>query len=240
MPGNWLAATGNSPPVADALRQALAIAGKDLAIEWRTKTALVSSLAFAVLVLAVLFFARDPTAVSPLDIAPGALWVTFTFAAMIGLNRAFLLERENRAMDGILLAPVPPGAVFVGKLAANLVFVGTVELVSLPLFVLFYDVGWGRGLLPLLGVTAMATLAFVAIGTLLSSMVVRTRFAELMLPLLLLPFLVPPVVGAVQVTARILAQRPLSEVAGWLKLLAAFDIAFVTASTLLFRATLEE
>lgn len=226
--------------MADALRQALAIAGKDLAIEWRTKTAFVSSMAFAILVLAVLFFARDPTAVSALDVAPGALWVTYTFAAMIGLNRAFLLERENRAMDGIVLAPVPPAAVFFGKLAANLVFVGTVEVVSLPLFVLFYDVGVGRGLLPLLGVAAMATLAFVAIGTLLSAMVVRTRFAELMLPLLLLPFLVPPVVGAVQVTARILAARPLSEVAGWLKLLAAFDIAFVTASTLLFRATLEE
>lgn len=224
----------------ELLRAALAIAGKDLAVEWRTKTAFVSSMTFAVLVLAVLFFARDPTAVGAVEVAPGALWVTFTFAAMIGLNRAFLLERENRAMDGILLSEVPPVAVFLGKFAANLVFVGTVELVSLPLFILFYDVPIGRGLPALALITAMATVAFVAVGTLLSSMVVRTRFAELMLPLLLLPFLVPPVVGAVQVTARILAERPLSEVQGWLKLLAAFDIVFVTLSTLLFEATLEE
>lgn len=224
----------------DGLRAALAIAAKDLAVEWRTKTAFVSSMAFAVLVLAVLYFARDPTAVGALDIAPGALWVTFTFAAMIGLNRGFLLERENRALDGILLAPVPRAALFFGKFAANLVFVVTVELVSLPLFILFYDVPLGRGAPALVLVTAMATLAFVAVGTLLSSMVVRTRFSELMLPLLLLPFLVPPVVGAVQATARILAQRPLSEVMGWLKLLAAFDIVFVTLSALLFEATLEE
>jgi heme exporter protein B len=226
--------------VRDVWRAALAIAGKDLAVEWRTKTAFVSSMTFAVLVLAVLYFARDPTAVSALDLAPSALWVTFTFAAMIGLNRAFLLERENRAMDGILLTEVPAEAVFFGKLAANLVFVGTVELVSLLLFFLFYDVPVSRNLGGLLGVTAMATIAFVAVGTLLSAMVVRTRFAELMLPLLLLPFLVPPVVAAVQVTARILAERPLSEVQGWLKLLAAFDIVFVTLSTLLFQATLEE
>lgn len=224
----------------ETLRAALVIAGKDLAVEWRTKTAFVSSLTFAVLVLAVLYFARDPTVVSALDIAPSALWVTFTFAAMIGLNRAFLLERENRAMDGILLTDAPAEAIFLGKLAANLVFVGTVELVSLLLFFLFYDVPFGRGLGVLLGITAMATVAFVAVGTLLSSMVVRTRFAELMLPLLLLPFLVPPVVGAVQVTARILAERPLSEVQGWLKLLAAFDVVFLTLSTLLFEATLEE
>jgi heme exporter protein B len=226
--------------VSELLRGALAIAGKDLAIEWRTKTAFVSSMTFAVLVLAVLFFARDPTVVGAVDVAPGSLWVTFTFAAMIGLNRAFLLERENRAMDGILLTPVPRAAVFVGKLLANLVFVGTVEAVSLPLFILFYDVSIGRGLPALVLVIAIATVGFVALGTLLSAMVVRTRFAELMLPLLLLPFLVPPIIGAVQVTASILAHRPLSEVAGWLKLLTAFDIVFLTVCTLLFERTLEE
>ncbi len=92
----------------------------------------------------------------------------------------------------------------------------------------------------MLGVTAMATVAFVAIGTLLSSMVVRTRFAELMLPVLFLPFLIPPIVGAVQVTARVLGGRPLSEMAGWLKLLAAFDITFCVLAVLLFEATLDE
>jgi heme exporter protein B len=226
--------------VGELVRAALAIAAKDLAIEWRTKTAFVSSMTFAVLVLAVLFFARDATAVGAVDVAPGALWVTFTFAAMIGLNRAFLLERENRAMDGILLAPVPRAAVFIGKLLANLVFVGTVEAVSLPLFILFYDVPLGGGLPALILIIAVATIGFVALGTLLSAMVVRTRFAELMLPLLLLPFLVPPIIGAVQVTASILAHRPLSEVVGWLKLLTAFDIVFLTVCTLLFERTLEE
>lgn len=221
-------------------RTVVAIAAKDLAIEWRTKTALVSSLAFAVLVLAVLFFARDPTAVGALDVAPGALWVTFTFAAMLGMNRAFLLERDNGALDGLLLTPVPRSAIFLGKVAANLVFVGAVELISLPIFMLFYDLPIWHRLPALLGITAMATVAFVAVGTLLSSMAVRTRLSELMLPLLLLPFLLPPVVGAVQVTAKILAERPLSESVGWLKLLVAFDVVFIVLSTLLFEATLDE
>lgn len=224
----------------EAIRVVWAIAAKDLAIEWRTKTAFVSALAFAVLVLAVLYFARDPTAVASVDVAPGALWVTFSFAAMLGLNRGFLLEQENRALDGVLLSGAPRPAVFVGKMVANLVFVGAVEVVSVPLFILFYDVPLWTRVPELLGVTAMATVSFVAVGTLLSAMAVRTRFAELMLPLLVLPFLVPPVVGAVQVTARILAERPLSEVGGWLKLLAAFDVVFVFLAIFLFEATLEE
>jgi heme exporter protein B len=222
------------------LRGAWAIAVKDIAIEWRTKTAFASGLVFAVLVLAVLFFSRDPTAVSSQDIAPGALWVTFTFAAMLGLNRAFLLEREMHGLDGILLTPVSRSAIFWGKFGANLVFVGTIEAISLPLFVVFYDVPIWLRFPEVVLVIAMATVAFVAVGTLLSAMVVRTRYAELMLPLLLLPFLVPPLVGGVQLTARLLDGRPLSDLGGWLKLIGAFDIAFVTLSALLFQVVLDE
>ncbi len=222
------------------VRAAWHIALKDIAIEWRTKTAFASGLVFAVLVLAVLFFSRDPTAVSSQDIAPGALWVTFTFAAMLGLNRAFLLEREMRALDGILLTPVPKAAIFWGKFGANLVFVGTIEAISLPLFVLFYDVPIWIQLGELVLVIAMATIAFVAVGTLLSAMAVRTRYAELMLPLLLLPFLVPPLVGGVQLTARLLEGRPLSDLGGWLRLIGAFDVAFVTLAALLFPVVLDE
>lgn len=147
------------------LRAAWHIAVKDVAIEWRTKTAFASGLVFAVLVLAVLFFSRDPTAVSAQDIAPGALWVTFTFAAMLALNRAFLIERELRALDGLLLTPAPRAAIFWGKFAANLVFVGAIEAISLPLFVLFYDVPIWLRLGELVLVIAMATIAFVAVGT---------------------------------------------------------------------------
>lgn len=241
MRGRYTRATGSSP-VNNVLRGALVIAGKDLAIELRSKTAFAAAMVFAVLVLAVLFFARDPTAVGAIDVAPGALWVTFTFASMLGLNRAFLLEREHRAIDGILLTGVPRSSIFLGKLLANLAFVGAVEAVSLPLFVLFYDVPppSAAGVLALIGVIAMATLAFVTVGTLLSAMVVRTRFAELMLPLLLLPFLVPPLIGGVQLTVRILGGRPLSELMGWLRLLAFFDIVFLTLAVFLFEVTLDE
>jgi len=125
-------------------------------------------------------------------------------------------------------------------LIANLMFVALVESVGLPLFVLFFDVPVGRVLLPLVGVIALATLGFVAVGTLFSALVMRTRFAELLLVVLLLPFLVPPLIGAVQVTALLLGGRPLSEAAGWLRLLAAYDIGFVSLASLLFRFTVDE
>ena len=93
---------------------------------------------------------------------------------------------------------------------------------------------------PLAGIVALATIGFVAIGTLFSAMTVRTRFAELLLPVVLLPFMILPLMWATLATTRVLADRPLSEIGGWLKMLAGYDIVFVVVSLLLFPATVNE
>lgn len=226
--------------MAELLRQAWAVARKDLLLEFRTRTAIVSAAVFAALVLMVFNFGRDPTAVATIDLAPTILWVTFTFAAMLALNRAFQLELENQALEGLLVSPINRTSLYWGKLIANLVFVAVVEAVGLPLFVLFFNVPVWHVLAPLLGVITLATVGFVAVGTLFSALVVRTRFAELLLVVILLPFLVPPLMGAVQLTARLFGGRPLSEVVGYLKLLAAYDIVFVSLASILFRFTVDE
>ncbi len=224
----------------DVLRQAWIIAAKDLRLEFRSRTAFLSSLAFTALVLAIFNFARDPTAVSTLDLAPGILWITFCFAGLLGLNRAFALERENRALEGLLISPLSRQALYLGKAIANLVFVGLVEAIALPLFALFFNVPVLPILGPLAGVIALATIGFVAVGTLLSAIAVSTRFAEMMLPLLMLPFLVPPITSAVQVTARLFGGRPFSEMVSWLKLLVGYDIVAVVTALLIFEFTLDE
>lgn len=222
------------------LRDAWVVARKDLALELRTRTGLVSALVFTALVLTVFNFGRDPTAVPTIDLAPSILWVTFTFAAVLSLNRAFQLELENQALEGLLVSPIDRRSLYLGKYIANLAFVAVVEAVGLPLFALFFNVPIWSILPPLVAVIAVATIGFVAVGTLLSALVIRVRFAELMLPVLLLPFLIPPLVGAVQVTSRLFSGRPLSEVLGWLKLLLAYDLVFVSLAILLFPATVDE
>jgi len=228
--------------VGEVLRHAWLIARKDLLLEYRSRAATLSAMVFTALVLVVFQFGRDPTAVPTLDLAPSILWVTFSFAAMLGLNRAFQVELENQALDGLLLAPVSHTGLYWGKLLSNLGFVVNVELTGLVLFALFFNVPVWHVLGPLLLVMALATVGFIAVGTLFSAIVVRSRawFTELMLLVLLLPFLLPPLVAAVQVTARLFAGRPLSEVSGWFRLLAAYDVTFVTLATILFPATVTE
>src|SRR3954467_13567100 len=122
------------------LRHAWTVASKDLLVEFRSRTALLSAAVLAVLVLVVFNFGRDSTAVSNVDLAPSVLWVTFTFAAILALNRAFQLELENHALDGLLRAPMGRSSICLGKLIANLVFVATIEAIGRPLVALFFNI----------------------------------------------------------------------------------------------------
>ena len=221
-------------------RAAWLIARKDLAIEFRTRTAFFSAIVFALLGLSIFYFAWDATAVAAIDLAPGVLWVIFTFSGLLGLQRSFGVEQTDRAMDALLAAPVDREAVYLGKALANLAFVVGVQLVSLPAVGLFYNVPLGEVWLPLSGIALLAAIGIVAVGTLFSAMAVNTRLAELLLPMLSLPFFVPIVTAAAQTTARLLAGRPAAEAWPWLRILLGFDLVFVVACAIAFPFTLDE
>lgn len=222
------------------LRGALAIAAKDIRVELASKTALATATAFAVLVLVIFNFARDPAEVPLGVLAPSVLWVTSAFAGLVTLNRSFAMERERGALDGLLLAPVSRSAIYLGKYLANLLFVLVVNTVLLPFFVAFFNVAIGAALGWIALLLALAAAGYVSIGTVLAAITVRTRFADLMMPILLLSFLMPPVVVGVLATTRLLGGRPISEIAGLVQMLVLYDVAFVTLGFLLFPATMDE
>lgn len=219
---------------------ALLIARKDLVVEFRTRTAFLSALVLALLGLVIFYFAWDPTAVRSADIAPGVLWMIFTFAGLLGLQRSFGTESAERAIDGLLVSPVERESIYLGKALANVAFVVALQLIAIPAVLLFYNVSVGSAAWALVLIAVLAAIGIVAIGTLFAAMAVNTRLAELLLPMLSLPFFVPVVIAASQATARLVNGRPVAEAASWLKILIAFDIVFVTACTLAFPYTLEE
>lgn len=216
------------------------VARKDLSIELRTRTAFLSVLVFTVLGLVTFFFAWDATAVSAIDLAPGVLWVTFTFAGLLGLHRSFGVELQDRALDALLVAPIERESIYLGKAIANLIFVCAVLVIAVPALALFYNLPFGRALTALGFVALLAAVGLVSIGTLFSSMAVNTRMAELLLPMLSLPFFVPIVIASAQASTALLAGRPFAEALPWLKILIAFDIVFALACTVAFSYTLEE
>jgi len=222
------------------LATAWLIARKDLAIEYRTRSAFLSALVLSLLAIVIFFFAWDPTAVRPVDLAPGVLWVTFTFSGLLGMHRSFSVETHDGAMDALLVSPVAREAIFLGKGLANLVFVLGVQAIALPAVAIFYNLPVTSSFVALAGVMVLAAVGLACIGTLFAGMTANTRMAELLLPVLALPFFVPIVMPAAQATARLLAGRPVSETYAWLRVLLAFDLVFIYACTIAFPFTLDD
>lgn len=222
------------------LAASLVVARKDIVIELRSRSVIFSALTFTLLSLTIFFFAWDPTAVSSIDLAPGVIWVIFVFVGLLALHRSFGVEQPTRAIDALVAAPIDREAIFLGKLLANLVFLLLIEAVALPAAAILYNVPVGAYAIPLAGIAVLAALGLVAVGTLFAAMAVNTRLAELLLPLLALPFFVPVILPAAQASARLMSGRPVAEVAGYIKLLAAFDVVFLVVCTLAYPYTLEE
>jgi len=224
----------------DLLRDSWLIARKDLTIEFRTRSAFFSAVVFSLLAIVIFYFAWDPTGVAAIDLAPGVLWVIFIFSGLLGMHRSFGVEQPDRAIEGLIASPVSRESIFLGKAIASLAFVVAVQVVAIPAVGLFYNLPLGDIAAPLAGIAFLAAIGLVAVGTLFSAMAVNTRLAELLLPMLALPFFVPIVLPAAQATAKLMSGRPVGEAFAWLKLLVAFDIVFVVACTLAYPFTLEE
>lgn len=178
------------------VRQSLFIAGKDLRAEMRTKEAINASLAFAVVILVLFSFAFDPSEEQNRVIAGGLLWIVYAFAGTLLLNRSFARELPNDCLDALVAAPVPAAALFIGKCLANFVLLIAVELVSLFVFGIFYNVRWYVQFWPLMLVLLLGTWGLTVIGTIFSALTVNIRLRELMLPLLVYPMMIPALMAA--------------------------------------------
>ncbi len=215
-----------------------AIVRKDMMLELRTKDFVVSVFVFSLLVIVIFSFAIEPTPQIVERVAPGVMWTAFIFGGVLGLTRSFALEREGGNLRGLLVAPVPRDAVYMGKMLASFLFMMLVELLVFPAFGMIFD-------LPLLQpalipVALLATLGIAAVGTLFSAMAVNTRAREVMLPLLFLPAVVPVVIAAVEASAAALGGGGTREVLRWLPLLAAYDAGFVVVCAFAFHFVVEE
>ena len=220
-------------------QRAFIVLWKDVLTERRSKATLNALLFFSLLLLFIFQFTLGGDRERLQAALPGLLWLGFVLSALVGLGRTFLLERENDCWDGLLLTPGDKSAIYLGKVAGNLLLMLIVEAILLALFALFFNVDIGRAL-PALGlVLPLGTIGFAAVGTLFAAMTAHVRAREVLFPVLLLPVVVPVLLGSVKATEAALAGEPLSAVAPWLQLLVAADVIYVVAGLLTFDALLE-
>ena len=219
-------------------RKVIAIARKDILSEFRAREIVVSVLMFVLLVIIIFNFAFGSAPGLMNAAAAGMLWVTFTFAGVLSLNRSFIIEKEEGCLEGLMVAPISRDIIYAGKMLSSLIFLLVVEIIALPIFAFLFNLNVLT--LEIITVTLLATLGFVSCGTLFSALAVKTKARELVLPILFLPIVVPVILGAVKATGLVLEGQSWNAIRDWLLVMGAFDIIFFIVSFWIFSFVIEE
>ncbi len=222
-------------------RTALAIAGKDLRIEWRQREGWVTTLFFAVSCILVFSFGLVRDGRAHVDVGPAVLWVAMTFAGTLAMARTFERERSAGTLTAVLLSPASRAGVYLGKWIALVVLLLAVDVVLLPLVSLFFQMPLTDRWWQVVPMVLAGTAGYAAVGTLFAAMLSRKRTRDVLLPVLLYPMTVPVMIGGVRGTAAALAEPYVPGPVGmWLGLLLCFGAVFLTLSLWTFDALMTD
>lgn len=201
---------------------------------------LISMCIFSFLVIIIFNFAFPLGMRDEERITPGILWVAFIFSGLLGMGRSFGAEKDKGSFKGLLLCPVGRGTIYVGKMVANFIFMLLMEVFTLVIFTLLFNIKIIPILLPLALIILLGTFGFAVIGTIFSAISTNTKARDVMLSLLVFPIAVPLIIASITATGKILDGKSISEVYSWLKILFAFDLTFLLVSYLTFEFVVEE
>jgi heme exporter protein B len=213
---------------------------KDLRIELRTGEVVVTGGFFAILVTVISSLAYYTGPTTRNQVAAGVIWLATSFAAVLALSRSWQREREEGMLDALLVSPLAPSALYLGKALGVLTFLAIVELIVIPTCGLFFALDLDRFLGGLLVICLAATPGVAAAGTLFGVMTVRTRARDLILSVVLFPLLSPTLLGAAVATRELLSGAPLAELWDYIQIMAMFDFVFIVGGLGMFGSLAEQ
>lgn len=212
---------------------------KDLVAETRANEIVVGSVVFSILLLFMFDFAL-PVSKVPVDSVNAALWTVVFFASSLAFSRSFAKERDTGTLETLLQVPGDRGVLFISKCLSNLVFVGLVEVVTIPLFAVFYNFSFLPVLLPFIGLLVIVTWGLVVSGTFMGALTAQAKGREVLLLLLLLPFLMPLFFTAIKATANLFAEGGYGTLGTGIGIFLFFDVFLAVVMYVLFDSMMEE
>jgi heme exporter protein B len=223
------------------VRTALTVLRKDLLLELRGFETLPAMVLFSIVTFVIFHFGLNRPTIDG-QLAAAVLTVTLLFAAMLGINRLFVAEREQGGFDAFLLAPVDRTALLVAKASALFIFLVVLEVVAVPAFaVLLLGPPVGPVLPGLVLVLVLGDVALAVIGTLVSAIAVQTRARDLIGPIIGLPLLIPALIATARGVGPLLDSHASGSPPGkWLAILALYDLVFALLSYAVFDFLLED
>lgn len=222
------------------MRKSLLLAKKDLKIEFRSRHTLNFMLLFSFVVLLMFNFASDPFSPSVIDVAPGLLWFVLVFAALLGLSRAFIKEKDSGTLEGLKAAPVSSKEILLGKMLYNLVLVFIITAIAFPLFIVLFNYSIAGSALAAFGVIVLGSMGLVVVGSLVSALILSARSRELVLQVVALPLLLPVIIPTILALRGVMLYGESFFTISEIRLVLGYILIMATLSLLLFEYVMEE
>jgi heme exporter protein B len=214
---------------------------KDVAIEAKTGEILYTTIFFAVSCVLIFAFAFVKEGQPVEGTGAGILWIAVLFAGNLALGRTFERERYGETIRGLLLAPAPRPAIYVGKLLGVVVLMSVTEALVTPMVAILFDAPLFARPLLMAALLFLGTVGFSSVGTLFAAMLMRARTRDVMLPILLYPMTVPVIIAGVLGTSALM-QNPVNQPMAtmWIGMLSFFDVVFLTLALWMFEPLMTE
>jgi len=212
---------------------------KELLLQWRTRAQFMSVFIFGATALLLFSFGVGPNSEVLRQFSAGFLWLGLLLSSTLTLAESFHAEMENRALEGLLLLPADPRALYYGKAIANWIQLSLLGSALVPIMVILYDAGTTR-LLSLVGIIILGTAGLSAPGTLYAAMTAQVKAKQTLLPLLLFPLIVPALLASVKATSLVILGDPMQTLRSWMVLLFAFDAIYWSLCGLLYPRVVED
>lgn len=212
---------------------------KEFLLQWRTRGQMMAVFVFGATALLLFSFAIGPNAQALRMFSAGFLWLGLLLSSTLTLSESFHSEMENRALEGLLLLPSNPPALYYGKAIANWIQLAILGTALVPVMVVLYDAGT-TDVLKLLLIILLGSAGLSAPGTLYAAMTAQIKAKQTLLPLLLFPLIVPALLASVKATSLIILGDPMEQSRSWIALLIAFDLIYWSLCGLLYGRVIED
>ena len=221
------------------MRQLFAAIRKEMLLQWRTRAQILAIFIFGATALLLFSFAIGPNSSALRLHAPGFLWLGLLLSSTLALSESFQLETEQKGLEGLLLLPASPRALYYAKAIANAFQLSILGAALVPVMVVLYDVSISN-VLGVFGVIVLGSAGLSAPGTVYSAMASQARAKQTLLPLLLFPLVVPVLLASVKATSLLIAGDPMGQLKSWVTLVTSFDLIYWSLCGLVFGRVVED
>ena len=218
----------------------ISLISKELLIEFRSKQTILSMLIFGLAVILIFAFSTNISREVLTNYSPGMFWLMNLFIVVLGVHRSFAYEKEFDAFSLLISAPIDRGLIFLSKWISGFIFLTVTQVIVITPFFKLLLLDFPENLSLFILTAMLVNLGMMAIANLVSGIVIRSNFSEILLPLILFPLLSPLMIAATKISSSVINLQPYDMWNVWVLIVTSIVVLFGLAGYALFDFIVEE